>query len=216
MQNCLDSVLQWAKVWQLTLFVGKCKILVLLNVKCSNVYNLDGTPLPNVNPIADLGVVMDNQLTFKLHINGIVVCAKQRALLTPKEASRKENENKVWRNLYPEFGGKTMTPKFSIGDNVRITKKKKTFYKGYTQRWTEDVFTIFKIQLTIPVTCKITDYNGEKIPGSFYEQELQKSKQDIFRIEKLIKEQGNKSYVKWLGYHELFKSWVDNKDINKL
>ena len=44
--------------------------------------------------------------------------------MTPMEASRKENENKVWRNLYPEFGGKTGAPKFSIGDNVRITKKK--------------------------------------------------------------------------------------------
>ena len=43
---------------------------------------------------------------------------------TPKEESRMENENKVWINLYPEFGGKTLTPKFSIGDNVRITKKK--------------------------------------------------------------------------------------------
>ena len=60
--------------------------------------------------------------------------------MTPKEASRKENENKVWRNLYPEFGGKTLTPKFSICYNVRITKKKKTFHKGYTQRWTEEVF----------------------------------------------------------------------------
>ena len=56
---------------------------------------------------------------------------------TPKEASRKENENKVWRNLYPEFGGKTLTQKFSIADNVRITKKKNVFDKGYTQRWTE-------------------------------------------------------------------------------
>ena len=44
--------------------------------------------------------------------------------MTSKEASRKENENKVWRNLYPEFGGMTLTPKFSIGDNVRITKNK--------------------------------------------------------------------------------------------
>ena len=44
--------------------------------------------------------------------------------MTPNEASRKENENKVWRNLYPECGGKTLTPKLSIGDNVRITKKK--------------------------------------------------------------------------------------------
>ena len=54
--------------------------------------------------------------------------------LTPNEASRKENENKLWRNLYPELGGKTLSLKFSIGDNVRITKKKKIFDKGYTQR----------------------------------------------------------------------------------
>ena len=74
--------------------------------------------------------------------------------MTPNEASRKENENKVWRNLYPEFGGKTLAPKFSIGDNVRITKKKNLFDKGYTQRWTEEVSKIFKIQLTIPVTYK--------------------------------------------------------------
>ena len=38
--------------------------------------------------------------------------------MTPNDASRKENENKVWRNLYPELGGKTLSPKFSIGDNV--------------------------------------------------------------------------------------------------
>ena len=55
----------------------------------------------------------------------------------------RKNENKVWRNLYPEFGGKTLAPKFSIGDNVRITKKEKTFDKGYTQRWTEEVFKYF-------------------------------------------------------------------------
>ena len=95
--------------------------------------------------------------------------------MTPNEASRKENENKVWRNLYPEFGGKTLSPKFSIGNNVRITKKKKIFVKGYTERRTEEVFKISKIQLTILVTYKITDYNGEEIQGSFYEQELQKT-----------------------------------------
>ena len=34
--------------------------------------------------------------------------------MTPKEASRKENENKVWRNLCPEFGDKTLAPKFRL------------------------------------------------------------------------------------------------------
>ena len=45
--------------------------------------------------------------------------------MAPIEASRDVNEKKVWRNLYPEFGGITLIPKFSIGDNVRITKKRK-------------------------------------------------------------------------------------------
>ena len=90
-----------------------------------------------------------------------------------------------------------------------LTKKKKSFDKGYTQIWTEEVFKISKIQLTIPVTYKITDYNAEEIQGSFYEQELQKTKQDIFRIEKkIIKQLGNKSLVKWLGYNDSFNSWV--------
>ena len=74
------------------------------------------------------------------------------------------------RNWYPEFGLTTLTPKCSIGVNVRITKKNgKTIDKGYTQRWTEEVFKIYELQLTIPVTYKITDYNDEEIQGSFYE-----------------------------------------------
>ena len=43
----------------------------------------------------------------------------------------------------------------------------------------EEVFKISKIQLTIPVTYEITQ-------GSYYEKELKKKKQDIFRLEKII------------------------------
>ena len=107
--------------------------------------------------------------------------------MTPIEASREVNEKKVWRNLYSEFCGMTMIPKFAIGDNIRITKKTNIFDKGCTQRWTEKVFAISKIQLTIPVTHNITDCNGEEIQGSFYEPELQKTSQDVFRIEKILR-----------------------------
>ena len=108
-----------------------------------------------------------------------------------------------------------MTPKFSIVDHVRITMKRKHLIND-TQRWTEEVFTISKIQLIISVTYKITDYNGEEIQGSLYEQELQKTKQDIFKIDKIIQQQGKKSLVKWLSYNDSFNSWVDDKDINQL
>ena len=49
--------------------------------------------------------------------------------MTPKEASSKENENKLWTNLYPEFDGKILAAKFSIDDHVRITKKRKHLIK---------------------------------------------------------------------------------------
>ena len=75
------------------------------------------------------------------------------------------------------------------------------------------MFKISKIQLTIPVTYKITDYNGEVIQGSFYEEELQKTSQDVFQIEKILNRRGDKSLVKWMGYSDAFNSWVDSKAI---
>ena len=134
--------------------------------------------------------------------------------MTPIEASKKENELTAWRNLYPDrYKIHNLQPKFSVGDEVRITKKKKVFEKGYTTRWTEEIFTIKKIQNTNPITYKLEDLQGEEIKGSFYEQELQKTAQQIYRIEKIIKKEKGKSLVKWKGYSDKFNSWVDNKDL---
>src|SRR6218665_2409317 len=133
--------------------------------------------------------------------------------MTPTEASLKKNEAKVGRHLYPEDLRENIVPKFSIGDKVRITKKKGSFEKGYTSRWTEEVFTVSRIQYTDPPTYKITDYNDEEIQGTFYEQQLQKTTQDIFRIERVIRKRGEKALVKWLRYPQSFNSWVDTEDI---
>ena len=58
--------------------------------------------------------------------------------MTPVKASKKENKLGVWKNLHPEhLEIRDIKPKFSIGDKVRISKKKKTFEKGYTTRWNE-------------------------------------------------------------------------------
>ena len=134
--------------------------------------------------------------------------------MTPVKASKKENELTVWRNLYPEhLEIRDINPKFSVGDKVRISKKKKTFEKEYTTRWTEEIFTIVEVKHTSPPTYKIADLNGEEIKGTFDEPELQKTSQELFRIEKVIKRGKKKSLVKWKGYSDDFNSWVDNKDI---
>ena len=106
-------------------------------------------------------------------------------------------------------------PKFKVGDHVRISKYKNIFAKGFMPNWSEEIFVIKRIKSTVPWTYVINDLNGEEIIGSFYEKELQKTNQEEFRIEKVIRPNGNKLYVKWKGYDNSFNSWIDKKDIIK-
>ena len=103
-------------------------------------------------------------------------------------------------------------PKFQVGDHVRISKYKNIFAKGYTPNWPK-IFVIKEIKNTVPRTYAINDLNGEQITGTFYEKERQKTNQQEFRIEKVIKKKGNKLYVKWKGYDNSFNSWIDKKGI---
>ena len=59
----------------------------------------------------------------------------------------------------------------------------------------------------------INHWNGDEIIGTFYENELQKTNQQEFRIEKVIKKKSDKSYVKWKGYDSSLNSWIDKKDL---
>ena len=97
-------------------------------------------------------------------------------------------------------------PKFKVCDTARIPKYKNIFEKGYTPNWSEEVFVIKKVKNTVPWTYVINDLNGEEIIGTFYEKELQKTNQQEFRIEKVIKKKGDKLYVKWKGYDNSFNS----------
>ena len=71
---------------------------------------------------------------------------------------------------------------------------------------------IKEIKNTVPWTYVINDLNGEEIFGTFYEKELQKTNQEEFRIEKVIKKKGKKPNVKWKRYDNSFNSWIDKKD----
>ena len=104
-------------------------------------------------------------------------------------------------------------PKFKVGDHGRISKYKNIFAKGYASNWSEEVFVVSKIKNTALWTYVISDLNGEKITGSFYEKDLQKTSQEEFRIEKVLKRKGDKLYVKWKGYDDRFNSWIDKKDL---
>ena len=66
-------------------------------------------------------------------------------------------------------------PKFKVDNYVRISKYKNIFAKGCMPNWSEEVFVTKKAKSTVPWTYVIIDLNGEKIIGTFYEKELQKT-----------------------------------------
>ena len=96
---------------------------------------------------------------------------------------------------------------------MRISKYKYIFAKGYTPNWSEENFMIKKIKNTVPWTNVINELNGEEITGTFYENELQRTNQEGFRIEIVINKKGDKLYVKWKGYDNSFNSRIDKKEL---
>ena len=118
-------------------------------------------------------------------------------------------------NTYIDFENEVngKDPKFKVGYYVRISKYKNIFAKGYMPNWSEEVFISSKIKNAVPWTYVISDLNGEKIIGTFYEKELQKTNQKEFRIEKVLKKKGDKLYVKWKGYDNSFSSWINKNDL---
>ena len=41
-------------------------------------------------------------------------------------------------------------PKYKVGDDVRISKYKNIFAKGYTPNWPEEIFVVSKIRNAVP------------------------------------------------------------------
>ena len=111
--------------------------------------------------------------------------------------------------------------KYKIGDHVRISHLRKTFERGYDQKFSGEIFKVTQRSRRdrIPI-YKISDYSGEPIVGTFYEPELQKVTLDenaSFKIEKVLKtrkRKGKKEYfVKWLYYPKKFNSWVTEDEL---
>lgn len=127
----------------------------------------------------------------------------------------KGNNISILKSLYAELNiNNARQSKFKLKDNVRISKYKYIFDKSYIPNWTNEIFTIEKINKTSPITYKLKDYLGNPIQGNFYQEEIAKVKHpDIFLVEKVLKKRGDKVYVKWLGFDNSHNQWINKSDL---
>lgn len=125
-----------------------------------------------------------------------------------------EHEKRLLQTVYQNNVHLCERPKFSVNDYVRISKYKSQFAKGYTPNWTAEIFQIYMVQCTQPITYKIKDFEGNRIEGGFYEHELLKAKHPhVFLVEKVLKKKGDQVYVKWLGFPSKHNSWINKNKI---
>jgi hypothetical protein len=135
----------------------------------------------------------------------------------PAEVNVK-NEGEVLGTLYGNLWKeqKPRVAKLKVGDFVRMSRVKGIFSKGFTGKWTKEIFIVEKVIESHPhVLYKLKDWRLESIEGSFYEHEVQLVQADLegyWKVEKVIRprtRKGKKEYlVKWEGYPESMNSWV--------
>ena len=91
--------------------------------------------------------------------------------LKPLDVSS-ENRDEVYKRLYPRIKLKTDC-KFQKGDKVRHLLNKTLFEKGYTQTWTEEIYTVADVRQSNLVCWYILhDHTDSAISGIWYYNQL--------------------------------------------
>ena len=77
-QKSIDSVHDWAVAWNMQLSIPKCSVLNIGSNNNNQPYYLNGVVLKSEKLIRDLGIYMNQSLTFDDHVHQIVHKAKSR------------------------------------------------------------------------------------------------------------------------------------------
>jgi len=140
--------------------------------------------------------------------------------MTPNEAEKEENKSKVVCALSEYYtkatgGIRKRRPKYRVGQKVRVKILADKLRRGFQERFKEEHFEIVSINTKMPIPMyRVKSLNdNEIIRGGFYANELQPIEGDVFKIEKVLKEETKRGrkrlFVKWVGYDDRHNSWID-------
>ena len=91
--------------------------------------------------------------------------------LSPLDVSD-ENRDTVYKKLFPNKNLTTVC-KLNKGDKVRILKEKKEFEKAYTQKWSDEIYTISNVHQSGGVCWyKLENHQRESLKGIWYYYQL--------------------------------------------
>jgi len=136
-----------------------------------------------------------------------------RKRLPPHHPLRRKRRNATLNDLH-------------VGDHVRVSLVKTEFEKGYTARYSQQIYKISSIIRMKPFQMyTLTDLNGERLKGNFYHQELLKvlppAPDTRFRVETVLKTRKQRGrrpevLIRWEGYDKEFDSWEPASAITEI
>lgn len=117
-----------------------------------------------------------------------------------------EDERALLKNMYKR-------PKISEKSSVRVPYRKQAFQKGYTQNYSDEIFTVDQAfdGLRNPV-YRLKNSKGQVLKGRFYPEELQEVKNsDTYRIQVLKERKKGRSkeyFVHYVNFPDSENEWV--------
>lgn len=111
--------------------------------------------------------------------------------MAPVDVSE-HNLLKVYNNIKRSHKDvKAEDPKLKINDFVRIIRKKTALEHAYTEKWSREIFRVYKVIEKKPKPLyRVIDLKNKEVKGKFYEQQLQKVLLAPSRVIKIIKTRG--------------------------
>ena len=103
-------------------------------------------------------------------------------------------------------------PKFIIDDIVRLSKYKHILQKVTLQIGWKKYLLLKKLKILCRGNILLMILMERKLLERFTKKKLQKTNKKEFRIAKVTKRKGDKSYVKG---NNSFNSWINKKDISE-
>ena len=101
---------------------------------------------------------------------------KHRVLkMSPNEAAQKKNHKVVFDRLYKTYlEQRYVGQRYSVGQQVRLSKNRNIFSRGYLPGYSRQIYTIAQSLKTKPTTYRLLNDKQELLPGLYYNQELSK------------------------------------------
>ena len=140
---------------------------------------------------------------------------------SPELAEKEQNHFKVrlaQERYYHKIIEKSKTPKYKVGQYVRVAKSGNVFKRSYDEQFDTDFYIIEDIKKNLPRPMYVLKSPlGITQTDLYYEEEISPFTSDVFKIDKVLRRRTRngrpQSLVKWLGFPAEEASWIDDRNL---